>query len=214
MPQSLNWWFQSSFRGTHSARKHATWPLNFGDKLQIEHFRPQPWTLKTLPKGSNCIHFKYRFNVVMKRTHFFLYDNLITENKFARCLNINQRIVIILICKNIFYIESNIFPTTRNYIVTSTLKLLAFWEEIQSFSYKIKGPNWRGSNLGNNSNCCCFFHSFVYYNYMTIQKTTVHSGLNYVDKYITRIAHCYVWARLAEQYIQRGVLLSFLYKCL
>ena len=91
MPQSLNWWVQSSFSGTHSARKHATWPLNFGDKLQIEHFRPQPWTLKTLPKGSNCIHFKYRFNVVMKRTHFFLYDNLITENKFARCLNINQR---------------------------------------------------------------------------------------------------------------------------
>lgn len=206
MPQSLNWWVQSSFSGTHSARKHATWPLNFGDKLQIEHFRPQPWTLKTLPKGSNCIHFKYRFNVVMKRTHFFLYDNLITENKFARCLNINQRgIVIILICENIFYIESNIFLTTRNYIVTSSLKLLAFWEEIQSFSYKIKGPNWRGSNLGNNSNCCCFFHSFVYYNYMTIQKTTVHSGLNYVDKYITRIAHCYIWARLYERYINLSI---------
>ena len=71
MPQSLNWWVQSSFSGTHSARKHATWPLSFGDKLQIEHFRPQPWTLKTLPKGSNCIRFKYRFDIVMKRTHFF-----------------------------------------------------------------------------------------------------------------------------------------------
>ena len=113
--------------------------------------------------------------------------------------------VIILFCENIFYIESNIFLTTRNDIVTLPLKWLAFWEEIQSFSYKIKGPNWRGSNLGNNSNCCCFFHSFVYYNYMTIQKTTVHSGLNYVDKYITRIAHCYIWARVYERYIELSI---------
>ena len=114
-------------------------------------------------------------------------------------------ITIIIICENILYIESNTFLTTRNDIVTSTWKLPAFWEEIQSFSYKIKGPNWRGSNLGNNSNCCCFFHSFVYYNYMTIQKTTVHSGLKNMDKYMRIIANRNIWARLYERYIQRTV---------
>ena len=141
-------------------------------------------------------------NILSVEKLFFDMSSFVTLNESSNF----DFLVIVIICENIFYIKSNIILTTRNDIVTSPLKLPAFWEEIQSFSYKIKGPNWRGSNLGNNSNCCCFFHFFVYYNYMTIQKTTVHSGLNNIDTFITRIAQRHIWARLYERNIQRTVL--------